>query len=147
MALAVTVATLWDAPAGAQPTAGPVGDPAVHTGTIDGAAYRVEVPARWNGDLLPCSHGYRAPGADNSATVAPSSPDVSDVLRVALLERGYAMLELALFLAIAFSGQDFSWKHARLGELLWLVGGQAVAGRPPTTSKRPPRSPSTPRSS
>jgi hypothetical protein len=37
------------------------------------------------------------------------------------------MLELALFLPIAFSGQDFSWKHARLGELLWLVGGQTVA--------------------
>jgi hypothetical protein len=44
----------------AQPTAGP----GRHTyiGTIDGAEYRVETPANWNGSLLLYSHGYYPPG-------------------------------------------------------------------------------------
>jgi hypothetical protein len=88
--LTALIVTLWVVPAGAQ-TGVSGGDPAVYTGSIDGAAFRVEVPARWNGGLLLYSHGYRAPGVDNSATVAPSSPDLSDALRVALLGRGYAL--------------------------------------------------------
>ncbi len=81
----------WAAPANAQSGHSAADGPTVYTGTIDGAAYRAEVPPRWNGDLLLYSHGYRAPGTDNTPTVAPSSPDVSDALRVALLERGYAL--------------------------------------------------------
>lgn len=33
-----------------------------HAGTIGGADFRVEVPARWNGTLLLFSHGYYFPG-------------------------------------------------------------------------------------
>jgi hypothetical protein len=40
VALMALVATLWAAPAGAEPGVGLAGDPAVHQGTIDGAAYR-----------------------------------------------------------------------------------------------------------
>ena len=42
------------------------------TGTIDGAAYIIQVPATWNGTLLLWSHGYRAPGSANPAENAPA---------------------------------------------------------------------------
>jgi hypothetical protein len=34
----------------------------VHTGIANGAAYRVEVPAHWNGRLVVYAHGYRGTG-------------------------------------------------------------------------------------
>jgi hypothetical protein len=34
----------------------------VHTGIRDGAAYRVEVPLHWNGELVVYAHGYRGTG-------------------------------------------------------------------------------------
>ncbi|WP_239082485.1 alpha/beta hydrolase family protein [Actinoplanes teichomyceticus] len=34
----------------------------IHTGVRDGAAYRVEVPLRWNGQLVVYAHGYRGTG-------------------------------------------------------------------------------------
>jgi hypothetical protein len=34
----------------------------VFTGILNGAAYRVEVPTRWNGDLVLYAHGYRGQG-------------------------------------------------------------------------------------
>ena len=34
----------------------------VHTGIEDGAAYRIEVPAHWNGRLVVYAHGYRGTG-------------------------------------------------------------------------------------
>jgi hypothetical protein len=51
----------------------------------DGAAYRLEVPANWNGTLLLFSHGYRGPGP-NPAQDAPD-PTVGALL----LDRGYAL--------------------------------------------------------
>ncbi len=122
MALAATL--LSAAPAGAAPGAGLAGDPAVYTGTIDGAAYRVEVPTRWNGDLLLYSHGYRAPGTDNSATVAPSSPDLSDALRLALLERGYALA------GSAYRGTGWAVQDALDDQVRLLDWFDAQVGRP-----------------
>jgi hypothetical protein len=55
-------------------------------GTLpDGAAYRLQVPANWNGTLLLWSHGYRFPGA-NPAETAPDP-----ALGTALLGMGYAL--------------------------------------------------------
>jgi hypothetical protein len=64
------------------------------TGTLDGANYEIEMPAKWNGALLLYSHGYRAPGkvypdytaADTSAQDA-ATPDTAK----ALLAQGYAL--------------------------------------------------------
>lgn len=65
--------------------AGHVG-PSALTGSIDGAAYKIEVPANWNGALALYSHGYRFPGSANPAT------DVGDPLTgAALLSQGYAL--------------------------------------------------------
>src|SRR5689334_23060076 len=40
----------------------PLAGARVHTGIRDGAAYRVEVPDKWNGKLVVYAHGYRGTG-------------------------------------------------------------------------------------
>jgi pimeloyl-ACP methyl ester carboxylesterase len=52
----------------------------------DGASYKIEVPAKWNGTLFLYSHGYVAPGSRNPAT------DVGDAITGGwLLRDGYAL--------------------------------------------------------
>ncbi|MGW6929612.1 hypothetical protein ACWGE0_06045 [Lentzea sp. NPDC054927] len=58
----------------------------VHTGQIDGAEYRVEVPSRWNGTLLLYSHGTYPAGYTPRIEMA-SRPAARDEL----LARGYAL--------------------------------------------------------
>jgi len=58
----------------------------VHTGQIDGAEYRVEVPSRWNGTLLLYSHGSYPAGYNPQIELA-SRP----AARSELLARGYAL--------------------------------------------------------
>jgi hypothetical protein len=41
--------------------------PTVVTGSLGGTAYKIEMPAAWNGTLILFSHGYIAPGAPNPA--------------------------------------------------------------------------------
>ncbi len=57
------------------------------TGTLaDGATWKAEVPANWNGTLLLYSHGYRFPGSRNDAA------DVGDPLTGGwLLDHGFAL--------------------------------------------------------
>ncbi|HEY8599211.1 MAG TPA: hypothetical protein VIL85_12315 [Thermomicrobiales bacterium] len=62
-------------------------EPKVLTGTIGQAAYRIELPATWNGTLVLYSHGYVAPGSPNPA-LAVSDP----VTGAALLAQGYALV-------------------------------------------------------
>jgi hypothetical protein len=57
------------------------------TGTLNGAAYSVRVPAGWNGRLLLYSHGYRQ--AAGGATSAQDAPDATTA--TALLAQGYAL--------------------------------------------------------
>jgi hypothetical protein len=51
-------------------------------GDLNGSAYRVEVPANWNGELVMYAHGYRGTGA----AVTTGNPSI----RRYLLEKGYA---------------------------------------------------------
>ena len=57
------------------------------TGSLpDGAAFKIEVPANWNGTLFLYSHGYVTPGSPNPAT------DVGDPATQAfMLSSGYAL--------------------------------------------------------
>src|SRR5882724_12304725 len=72
----------------AAPQVGPIDE----SGEINGAPYRVVVPATWNGTLLVYAHGYRDkadhPGeVDNrNADVAPSA-----ALEAPLLAQGFAL--------------------------------------------------------
>jgi hypothetical protein len=54
----------------------------VHAGIQDGAAYRVEVPLHWNGNLVVYAHGYRGAGT----TVYVDNP----ALRAYYIARGFA---------------------------------------------------------
>ncbi|WP_426168024.1 alpha/beta hydrolase family protein [Sandarakinorhabdus sp. DWP1-3-1] len=56
------------------------------TGTIAGAAYRIDTPDRWNGDLVIIFHGYEVPGE-------PRGPLKLSALGQALFDRGYAVLQ------------------------------------------------------
>jgi pimeloyl-ACP methyl ester carboxylesterase len=63
-------------------------------GELDGAAYDVWVPQRWNGTLLLYSHGYRSakPAPPDFAPVQdnPTAAPTPEVARL-LLEQGYAL--------------------------------------------------------
>jgi hypothetical protein len=67
-------------PSGAPFTALPAAE--VHTGIRDGAAYRIEVPHDWNGQLVIYAHGYRGTGS----VVYADSP----ALRAHYIELGFA---------------------------------------------------------
>ncbi|MET0863044.1 MAG: prolyl oligopeptidase family serine peptidase, partial [Nakamurella sp.] len=62
--------------------------PAVEsTGTLpDGATWKIEKPANWNGTLLLFSHPMRAPGEDN-----PAADSFDPITGKYLLEQGYAL--------------------------------------------------------
>ena len=51
-------------------------------GVIDGAGYRIEVPANWNGDLVMYAHGFRGTGLELTVDNHP--------LREFLIPNGYA---------------------------------------------------------
>ncbi|MDL5199899.1 hypothetical protein [Streptomyces sp. ALI-76-A] len=57
-------------------------------GTLpSGAAYLMDVPARWNGTVLLYSHGYRPAGSSNPAQNGPDEATTS-----LLLDAGYALI-------------------------------------------------------
>ena len=58
-----------------------------YTGTIDGAEYRVETPADWNGTLLLFSHGYFPVGLDLRIIQVTNSPEAE----AWFLDHGYAL--------------------------------------------------------
>jgi dienelactone hydrolase len=74
------------APAVAGTTAAPVGPVHVEGTLPSGAAYVLDVPARWNRTVLLYSHGYVPAGGPNPAQNAPSA-----ATRTALLAEGYAL--------------------------------------------------------
>jgi hypothetical protein len=53
-----------------------------YAGVLDGAAYRIEVPANWNGKLVMYAHGYAGTGA----ALGVSNPSI----RRHLIQQGYA---------------------------------------------------------
>ena len=52
-------------------TPNPAPGPRTLDGSLGAAAYRIEVPAQWNGTLFLYSHGYVPPGGNNVAVAAP----------------------------------------------------------------------------
>jgi len=68
------------------------GGPVDTTGEINGAPYRIVIPADWNGTLLVYGHGYRDK-ADHPGEVDNRNPDIAPnaALATALLSQGYAL--------------------------------------------------------
>jgi pimeloyl-ACP methyl ester carboxylesterase len=64
--------------------------PADLTGTLNGADYKIRVPANWNGTLLVFAHGVQNAGI--APELAPATwPPVTPSLEDQLLEAGYAL--------------------------------------------------------
>ncbi|MDP9796399.1 pimeloyl-ACP methyl ester carboxylesterase [Catenuloplanes nepalensis] len=94
----------------------PIAGSAVHTGIEQGAAYRIEVPRRWNGRLVIFAHGFRGGGR----VVFVSNPS----LREHYLDRGYAWAASSYQLNGYEVGQGVRDSHA----LIALFG--RVTGTP-----------------
>lgn len=79
--------------------------PLDQSGSLNGANYRITVPAAWNGTLLLYAHGYRDK-ADHPGEVDNVNPDIapSPALAGALLAQGYALAGTAY--------QDNGWAVA-----------------------------------
>jgi len=61
------------------------------TGTNDGAAFKIDIPANWNGTLVLYSHGYVPPCNPADPKCNPPS-DAGDALtKQYLLDHGYAL--------------------------------------------------------
>ena len=101
--------------------AGDVGGTAL-TGSIDGAAYKIEVPLSWNGTLFLYSHGYVFPGYPNPAT------DVGDALTGgALLAQGYALA------GSSYSQEGWALQQAFHDQIALLNFFNSTCGHPART--------------
>lgn len=61
--------------------------PAVHAGMLDGAPFRIDIPAGWNGDLVMLMHGYEPVFSQRKVPMTPA-----DATRV-FLAQGYAVAQ------------------------------------------------------
>ncbi|HEX5869460.1 MAG TPA: hypothetical protein VFY65_03530 [Longimicrobium sp.] len=88
--LILALAALCAACASAPPAAVPAGltHPVADTGTIDGAPYRIEIPAGWNGGLVMYAHGYETAGTP----FEPLAPRHAQ-FREAFTSRGFAFAQ------------------------------------------------------
>lgn len=92
------------------------------TGSIDGAKYKIEVPANWNGTLVLYSHGYVFPGNPFVAT------DVGDPLTgAALLSQGYALA------GSSYSAQGWALQQAFHDQIALLDFFDQTCGQPART--------------
>lgn len=89
----------------------------VHTGVQAGAAYRIEVPRRWNGRLVVYAHGYRGSGT----TVHVSDPE----LREHYVSRGYAWAASSYATNGYDVGQGVRDTHALIGVFRHVTGRPA----------------------
>jgi len=62
-------------------------EPGTHTGTLQGAPYRIDVPADWNGELVMLMHGYQPAGAP------PATPMTAAEATPVFLSQGYAVAQ------------------------------------------------------
>lgn len=89
------------------------------TGTLGGAAFKVEVPSNWNGTLALYSHGYVFPGGQNPAR------DVGDPLTgAALLSQGFALA------GTSYSATGWALQQAFHDQINLLDNFSAITLRP-----------------
>jgi len=91
----------------------------VHTGIRAGAAYRIEVPLHWNGELVVFAHGYRGTGR----TVFVDNP----TLRAYYVARGFAWAASSFATNGYDVGQGVRDSYAMIG-LFRQVTGRSASG-------------------
>lgn len=100
LAVALFVLTPGSASAATRSASPPMAAPRVQTGEIEGAPFRIDIPANWNGDLVMLLHGYEPRGTPRHA-VWPQ-----DELAPMFLSKGYAVA------ASGYSSQGWSVREA-----------------------------------
>ncbi|MFI7696106.1 DUF6351 family protein [Nonomuraea sp. NPDC049655] len=98
---------------------------ATHTGTIDGAKYRVETPDRWNGTLLLFSHGYHPEGFPVGTISLTNHPKTEKWL----LDRGYALAASQY----KDGGYGYQTENAMTDQLALLDWVEKKIGKPKRT--------------
>jgi hypothetical protein len=73
--------------AGSSPVFADEAGAAVHAGTLDGAPYRIDMPATWNGDLVMLMHGYEPVFSQRKVPMTPA--DATHIF----LDQGYAVAQ------------------------------------------------------
>jgi pimeloyl-ACP methyl ester carboxylesterase len=117
-ALAVLALALTSVTSGVAAAAGPVSA----DGTIDGAAFKIEIPTNWNGTLVLYSHGYVPPGNPNPAT------DGGDpVTRKFLMDQGFALA------GSSYKSTGWAVKDALVDQIALLDHFTATYGEPERT--------------
>src|SRR5262249_1074954 len=81
--------------------------PVLDTGALDGAAYRIDIPANWNHGLVVFYHGYPIPPVQLPAR-DPSAPHLKQ-----FVDRGYAVIQSA-YSAIGWAVEQASADSERL---------------------------------
>ena len=61
--------------------------PRTYTGALQGAIYRIDIPAHWNGDLVMLMHGYEAAGSPQTTPMEAAFPTS------VFLRQGYAVAQ------------------------------------------------------
>lgn len=72
---------------GPLPSRAAVPQSGAHTGTLQRAPYRIDIPANWNGDLVMLMHGYQPAGAPRATPM--KAADATSVF----LKQGYAVAQ------------------------------------------------------
>ena len=96
-----------------------------HTGTINGADYRVELPERWNGTLVLFSHGYYPPGFPVGRILVANAEESEQWL----LDHGYALAASQY----QNDGVNYLIEEAMRDQLALLDWFEANVGRPRRT--------------
>ena len=88
IASAACASTASTRPASIRPAPARPAEAVVDTGTLNGAPYRIEIPAGWNGGLVMYAHGYEVVGT-------PFQPDLPRMAgwRQAFTSRGFAFAQ------------------------------------------------------
>lgn len=97
----------------------------VDTGEIDGAQYRIDIPANWNGELVMNAHGYEPAGSPRQAPLEfPSGMEPLLARGFAIAASGYSAQGWAIPEGIADNERLRAHFVARHGmpKRAWLVG-------------------------
>jgi pimeloyl-ACP methyl ester carboxylesterase len=114
----VALALTSSSTSGAAAAVGPVSA----EGSIDGAAFKIEIPANWHGTLVLYSHGYVVPGSPNPAT------DVGDpVTGQYLLSQGFALA------GSSYKSTGWAVQDALVDQIALLDHFTATYGKPERT--------------
>ncbi|RYG14346.1 MAG: alpha/beta fold hydrolase [Burkholderiales bacterium] len=101
------------------------GQSVVDTGELEGAAYRIDIPANWNGELVVNAHGYETAGSPREVPLPfPSGMEPLLAQGFAIAASGYSAQGWAIPEAIADTERLRAHFAARHGapERAWLVG-------------------------